>query len=195
MESPLAAISLFHFEQTFLNTASNKQWFMIVFKCNAVYSLGTIMIISMSRRQWCYFYCVWLDCEDEWKKKVSESYSVIIEKLEDDLRLKDSEVADLKLAFRWQELFFLKPNTLHVFVVCSACWLFCVSGFFSSQKQVVLIFLWPQLWWSFSEGELELPNREGAVPAASLLCGWRYVWLQDSINNSSVKGNSGRKDY
>lgn len=38
-------------------------------------------------------------CEDEWKKKVGESYSVIIEKLEDDLKLKDNELADLKLAF------------------------------------------------------------------------------------------------
>lgn len=44
-------------------------------------------------------YCA-LGCEDEWKKKVGESYSVIIEKLEDDLQLKDSEQADLKLAFR-----------------------------------------------------------------------------------------------
>lgn len=39
-------------------------------------------------------------CEDEWKKKVGESYSVIVEKLEDDLQLKDSELVDLKLAFR-----------------------------------------------------------------------------------------------
>ncbi|KAE8294261.1 Serine/threonine-protein kinase TNNI3K [Larimichthys crocea] len=44
-------------------------------------------------------------CIDEWKKKVGESYSVIIEKLEDDLQLKDSELADLKLAFSSDEAF------------------------------------------------------------------------------------------
>uniref|UniRef100_A0AAQ6IHC8 Serine/threonine-protein kinase TNNI3K n=1 Tax=Anabas testudineus TaxID=64144 RepID=A0AAQ6IHC8_ANATE len=44
-------------------------------------------------------------CTDEWKKKVSESYSVIIEKLEDDLKLKDSELVDLKLAFSSDEAF------------------------------------------------------------------------------------------
>lgn len=43
---------------------------------------------------------LWLLCEDEWKKKVGESYGVIIEKLEDDLQLKDSELVDLNLAFR-----------------------------------------------------------------------------------------------
>lgn len=43
-----------------------------------------------------------LDChvEDEWKKKVGESYSLIIDKLDDDLQLKDSELVDLRLAFR-----------------------------------------------------------------------------------------------
>lgn len=43
---------------------------------------------------------LWWVCEDEWKKKVGESYAVIIEKLEDDLQLKDSELVDLNLAFR-----------------------------------------------------------------------------------------------
>lgn len=43
---------------------------------------------------------LWRLCEDEWKKKVGESYTVIIEKLEDDLQLKDSELVDLNLAFR-----------------------------------------------------------------------------------------------
>ncbi|KAF3691009.1 Serine/threonine-protein kinase TNNI3K [Channa argus] len=42
---------------------------------------------------------------DEWKKKVGESYSVIVEKLEDDLKLKDSELVDLKLAFSSDEAF------------------------------------------------------------------------------------------
>lgn len=44
-------------------------------------------------------------CTDEWKKKVGESYSVIIEKLEDDFQLKDSELGDLKLAFSSDEAF------------------------------------------------------------------------------------------
>uniref|UniRef100_A0A3Q3KKB7 Serine/threonine-protein kinase TNNI3K n=1 Tax=Mastacembelus armatus TaxID=205130 RepID=A0A3Q3KKB7_9TELE len=44
-------------------------------------------------------------CTDEWKKKVGESYSVIIERLEDDLKLKDSELVDLKLAFSSDEAF------------------------------------------------------------------------------------------
>ncbi|XP_003439857.1 serine/threonine-protein kinase TNNI3K [Oreochromis niloticus] len=44
-------------------------------------------------------------CTDEWKKKVGESYSVIIEKLEDDFQLKDSELVDLKLAFSSDEAF------------------------------------------------------------------------------------------
>jgi len=37
---------------------------------------------------------------DEWKKKVSESYAVIMERLEDDLQIKDKELAELKHVFR-----------------------------------------------------------------------------------------------
>ncbi|CAG01450.1 unnamed protein product [Tetraodon nigroviridis] len=44
-------------------------------------------------------------CTDEWKKKVGESYAVIIERLDDDLQLKDSELADLRLAFSSDEAF------------------------------------------------------------------------------------------
>uniref|UniRef100_A0A8C8H9A1 Serine/threonine-protein kinase TNNI3K n=1 Tax=Oncorhynchus tshawytscha TaxID=74940 RepID=A0A8C8H9A1_ONCTS len=44
-------------------------------------------------------------CTEEWKKKVSESYSVIIERLEDDLRIKDSELTDLKQVFSSDEAF------------------------------------------------------------------------------------------
>uniref|UniRef100_A0A667W9K4 Serine/threonine-protein kinase TNNI3K n=1 Tax=Myripristis murdjan TaxID=586833 RepID=A0A667W9K4_9TELE len=44
-------------------------------------------------------------CTDEWKKKVSESYSVIIEKLEDDLRIKDTELVELKHVFSSDEAF------------------------------------------------------------------------------------------
>lgn len=50
------------------------------------------------------FYCCFFNhgdgCADEWKKKVGESYAVIVEKLEDDLQLKDDERVELKLAFR-----------------------------------------------------------------------------------------------
>uniref|UniRef100_A0A3B4YY57 TNNI3 interacting kinase n=1 Tax=Stegastes partitus TaxID=144197 RepID=A0A3B4YY57_9TELE len=62
----------------------------------------------------------------EWKKKVGESYSVIVDKLEDDFQLKDSELADLKLAF--SEEAFQKVNVsyrtekglslLHLCCVC-----------------------------------------------------------------------------
>uniref|UniRef100_G3PEC0 Serine/threonine-protein kinase TNNI3K n=1 Tax=Gasterosteus aculeatus aculeatus TaxID=481459 RepID=G3PEC0_GASAC len=44
-------------------------------------------------------------CTDEWKKKVGESYAVIVEKLEDDLQLKDDERVELKLAFSSDEAF------------------------------------------------------------------------------------------
>uniref|UniRef100_A0A4X2L7F8 Serine/threonine-protein kinase TNNI3K n=1 Tax=Vombatus ursinus TaxID=29139 RepID=A0A4X2L7F8_VOMUR len=44
-------------------------------------------------------------CTDEWKKKVSESYVIITERLEDDLRVKDKEMAELKYAFSSDEAF------------------------------------------------------------------------------------------
>uniref|UniRef100_A0A3B3UKU2 TNNI3 interacting kinase n=1 Tax=Poecilia latipinna TaxID=48699 RepID=A0A3B3UKU2_9TELE len=44
-------------------------------------------------------------CTDEWKKKVGESYSVIIEKLDDDFQLPESALADLHLAFSSDEAF------------------------------------------------------------------------------------------
>ena len=37
---------------------------------------------------------------DEWKKKVSESYAIIIERLEDDLQIKEKELEELKHVFR-----------------------------------------------------------------------------------------------
>ncbi|XP_034036694.1 serine/threonine-protein kinase TNNI3K [Thalassophryne amazonica] len=43
--------------------------------------------------------------EDEWKKKVSESYSVIAEKLEDDHQVKESALVELRLAFSSDEAF------------------------------------------------------------------------------------------
>ncbi|XP_053360783.1 serine/threonine-protein kinase TNNI3K isoform X4 [Clarias gariepinus] len=44
-------------------------------------------------------------CTDEWKKKVSESYAVIMEKLDDDLRIKDEEYSELKHVFSSDEAF------------------------------------------------------------------------------------------
>ncbi|KAM9761522.1 serine/threonine-protein kinase TNNI3K [Menidia menidia] len=44
-------------------------------------------------------------CTDEWKKKVGESYAVIMEKLEDDFQLPESQLGDLKLAFSSDEAF------------------------------------------------------------------------------------------
>ncbi|XP_076009320.1 serine/threonine-protein kinase TNNI3K [Genypterus blacodes] len=46
-----------------------------------------------------------LTCTDEWKKKVSESYTVIIDKLEDDLRIPESALVDINLAFSSDEAF------------------------------------------------------------------------------------------
>lgn len=36
---------------------------------------------------------------DEWKKKVSESYVIIIERLEDDLQIKEKELIELRHIF------------------------------------------------------------------------------------------------
>lgn len=36
---------------------------------------------------------------DEWKKKVSESYVIIIERLEDDLQIKEKEFTELRHIF------------------------------------------------------------------------------------------------
>lgn len=46
-----------------------------------------------------FMYCCGLAL-DEWKKKVSESYAVIIERLEEDLRIKEEEFKELKHVFR-----------------------------------------------------------------------------------------------
>ena len=36
---------------------------------------------------------------DEWKKKVSESYVIVIERLEDDLQIKEKELTELRHIF------------------------------------------------------------------------------------------------
>lgn len=61
---------------------------------------------------------------------MGESYAVIIEKLDDDLQLKDSELVDLRLAFRW-------------FTNASACAISAVCIMFvSCSTWVMLILLW-----------------------------------------------------
>ncbi|NXM71748.1 TNI3K kinase, partial [Serilophus lunatus] len=44
-------------------------------------------------------------CTDEWKKKVSESYATVTERLEDDLQIKEKELAELKHVFSSEEAF------------------------------------------------------------------------------------------
>uniref|UniRef100_A0A8D2MTX5 Serine/threonine-protein kinase TNNI3K n=1 Tax=Zonotrichia albicollis TaxID=44394 RepID=A0A8D2MTX5_ZONAL len=44
-------------------------------------------------------------CTDEWKKKVSESYATVTERLEDDLQIKEKELAELKHVFSSDEAF------------------------------------------------------------------------------------------
>ncbi|KAI4872317.1 hypothetical protein NFI96_027744 [Prochilodus magdalenae] len=66
-------------------------------------------------------------CTDEWKKKVSESYSVIIERLEDDLRVKEEEMAELKHVFSSDEAFnkvnlnYRSENGLSLLHLCCIC--------------------------------------------------------------------------
>lgn len=62
--------------------------------------IQVIILASFSRLLCFNVACRSFGREDEWKKKVGESYAVIIEKLDDDLQLKDSELVDLRLAFR-----------------------------------------------------------------------------------------------
>ncbi|NXP93955.1 TNI3K kinase, partial [Passerina amoena] len=44
-------------------------------------------------------------CTDEWKKKVSESYATVTERLQDDLQIKEKELAELKHVFSSDEAF------------------------------------------------------------------------------------------
>ncbi|XP_034355882.1 serine/threonine-protein kinase TNNI3K isoform X1 [Arvicanthis niloticus] len=44
-------------------------------------------------------------CSDEWKKKVSESYAIVIERLEDDLQIKEKEFQELRHIFGSDEAF------------------------------------------------------------------------------------------
>ncbi|KAJ7993551.1 hypothetical protein DPEC_G00273580 [Dallia pectoralis] len=66
-------------------------------------------------------------CTDEWKKKLSQSYSVIMERLEADVHLKDSNLMDLKTvfssdeAFRKVNLYYRTENGLSLLHICCLC--------------------------------------------------------------------------
>ncbi|XP_062047530.1 serine/threonine-protein kinase TNNI3K isoform X2 [Lepus europaeus] len=66
-------------------------------------------------------------CTDEWKKKVSESYVTIIERLEDDLQIKDKELTELNQIFSSDEAFsevnlnYRTENGLSLLHLCCIC--------------------------------------------------------------------------
>ncbi|XP_057243347.1 serine/threonine-protein kinase TNNI3K [Malurus melanocephalus] len=76
--------------------------------------------------QWTSF-TVLLIHSDEWKKKVSESYATVTERLEDDLQIKEKEMAELKNVFSSEEAFckvnlnFRTENGLSLLHLCCVC--------------------------------------------------------------------------
>uniref|UniRef100_A0A8C4LFC0 TNNI3 interacting kinase n=1 Tax=Equus asinus asinus TaxID=83772 RepID=A0A8C4LFC0_EQUAS len=66
-------------------------------------------------------------CTDEWKKKVSESYVIIIERLEDDLQIKEKELAELRNIFGSDDAFskvnlnYRTENGLSLLHLCCIC--------------------------------------------------------------------------
>ncbi|EGW05981.1 Serine/threonine-protein kinase TNNI3K [Cricetulus griseus] len=66
-------------------------------------------------------------CSDEWKKKVSESYAIIIERLEDDLQIKENEFTELRHifgsdeAFREVSLNYRTESGLSLLHLCCVC--------------------------------------------------------------------------
>lgn len=66
-------------------------------------------------------------CSDEWKKKVSESYAIIIERLEDDLQIKENEFQELRHIFGSDEAFsevslnYRTERGLSLLHLCCAC--------------------------------------------------------------------------
>ncbi|NXK92343.1 TNI3K kinase, partial [Formicarius rufipectus] len=66
-------------------------------------------------------------CTDEWKKKVSESYATVTERLEDDLQIKEKELAELKHVFSSDEAFckvnlnYRTENGLSLLHLCCGC--------------------------------------------------------------------------
>ncbi|XP_030768634.1 serine/threonine-protein kinase TNNI3K isoform X7 [Rhinopithecus roxellana] len=66
-------------------------------------------------------------CTDEWKKKVSESYVITIERLEDDLQIKEKELTELRHIFSSDEAFskvnlnYRTENGLSLLHLCCIC--------------------------------------------------------------------------
>ncbi|XP_045333808.1 serine/threonine-protein kinase TNNI3K isoform X4 [Leopardus geoffroyi] len=66
-------------------------------------------------------------CTDEWKKKVSESYVIIIERLEDDLQVEEKELAELRHIFSSDDAFskvnlnYRTENGLSLLHLCCIC--------------------------------------------------------------------------
>ncbi|NWZ87299.1 TNI3K kinase, partial [Poecile atricapillus] len=66
-------------------------------------------------------------CTDEWKKKVGESYATVTERLEDDLQIKEKELAELKHVFSSDEAFckvnlnYRTENGLSLLHLCCLC--------------------------------------------------------------------------
>ncbi|KAM5270641.1 serine/threonine-protein kinase TNNI3K isoform 3-T3 [Hipposideros larvatus] len=66
-------------------------------------------------------------CTDEWKKKVSESYVIIIERLEDDLQIKEKELTELRHIFGSDDAFnkvnlnYRTENGLSLLHLCCIC--------------------------------------------------------------------------
>ncbi|XP_040851598.1 serine/threonine-protein kinase TNNI3K-like [Ochotona curzoniae] len=66
-------------------------------------------------------------CTDEWKKKVSESYVIIMERLEEDLQIKENELAELRHIFSSDEAFsevnlnYRTENGLSLLHLCCIC--------------------------------------------------------------------------
>ncbi|XP_047644596.1 serine/threonine-protein kinase TNNI3K isoform X3 [Phacochoerus africanus] len=66
-------------------------------------------------------------CTDEWKKKVSESYVIVIERLEDDLQLKEKELTELRHIFGSDDAFskvnlnYRTENGLSLLHLCCIC--------------------------------------------------------------------------
>ncbi|XP_037325696.2 serine/threonine-protein kinase TNNI3K [Pungitius pungitius] len=78
-------------------------------------------------------------CTDEWKKKVGESYAAIVEKLEDDLQLKDDELVELKLAFSSDEAFQKVNLSYRTEKGLSLLHLCCVCGGTESDMRTLML--------------------------------------------------------
>ncbi|XP_012657088.1 serine/threonine-protein kinase TNNI3K [Otolemur garnettii] len=78
-------------------------------------------------------------CTDEWKKKVSESYVIIIERLEDDLQIKEKELTELRHIFGSDEAFSkvsLNYRTEHGLSLLHLC---CICGGNKSHVRTLML--------------------------------------------------------